>query len=318
MTLCFYHDANVAHDPGPGHSERAERLGEIYKALRAADLPNFDWVDAPLGDRAPIERVHTKRYVDFVFDAVPADGYREIEVNEVISDDDGGEVTVLCPRSGEAVLRNTGMATASVDAVMTGSAENAFCLARPPGHHALPDKAMGFCVFNNIAVAARYAQDRHGAKRVAIVDFDVHHGNGTQAIFETDPSVFFASIHQLPLWPESGYAGETGCGNILNVPVAPDTTREDWLAIWRQQVLGRLEKEPFDLLLISAGFDAHHDDIKGSQNLLTDDYRTITRELMDVAARKCGGRVIAFLEGGYDVAASAASAVATARALCGG
>lgn len=317
MTYCYHHEANEAHDPGPGHSERAERLIEIRKALRAADLPNFDWQEAPLGERAPIERIHSKHYVDFVFNSVPTGGYCPIEVNEVVSDDDGGEVTVLCPRSGEAVARNIGMVTAAVDAVMAGRAENAFCLTRPPGHHALADKAMGFCVFNNVAVAARYAQDRHAARRVAIVDFDVHHGNGTQAIFANDPSVFFASIHQLPLWPESGHADETGCGNILNVPVAPDTSREGWLSLWRAQILARLAREEFDLLLVSAGFDAHRDDIKGSQNLLTEDYHLITRELMTIAARACKGRVIACLEGGYDVAASAASAVATARALCG-
>lgn len=315
-TLCFHHTACIAHDPGAGHSERAARLEAIVAALQAAKLP-LNWQESPRGTRAMIERAHDAAYVDFVFDAVPNIGQRVIEINEVVSDDDGGEVTTLSPSSGEAVLRAAGAVTAAVDAVLAGTARNAFCLTRPPGHHALTNKAMGFCVFNHVAVAARHALQVHGLKRVAIADFDVHHGNGTQQIFATDPQVFFASMHQLPLWPESGYAHETGIGNIFNLPTPPDLPRTDWLQLWQDVFLSRLAAETFDFLFISAGFDAHRDDPKGSQQLETDDFYALTRDLMSLADKQCHGRIVSVLEGGYDITASAASAVAHARALCG-
>lgn len=314
-TLCFHHAAGIAHDPGAGHSERAARLEAIVAALQAAKLP-LHWQESPRGTRAMIERAHDAAYVDFVFDAVPASGQRVIEVNEVVSNDDGGEVTTLSPASGEAVLRAAGAVTAAVDTVLAGQAHNAFCLTRPPGHHALTNKAMGFCVFNHVAIAARHALAQ-GCRRVAIADFDVHHGNGTQQIFASDPQVFFASIHQLPLWPESGYAHETGIGNIYNLPTPPDLPRTEWLRLWREQFLPRLAAETFDFLFVSAGFDAHRDDPKGSQNLETEDFYALTRDLLAIAEQKCAGRAVSVLEGGYDIAASAASAVAHARALCG-
>ncbi|MFA6279711.1 MAG: histone deacetylase family protein [Bdellovibrionales bacterium] len=316
-TLCFYHPDNEAHDPGKGHSERAARITAIVKALRALPDPTIVWKEPPLADRAALLLAHTPAYIDFVFMSVPASGYCPIEINEVTSDDDAGEVTVLCPRSGDAILRSVGGALQAVDEVVTGKADNAFCLTRPPGHHAMPDKAMGFCAVNNIALAARHAQKAHGLKRIAIVDFDVHHGNGTQAIFEKDTSVFFISLHQLPLWPESGHADEVGAGNILNIPFPPNTPREAWLTQWREKAMARLETEDFDLLLVSAGFDAHKDDPKGSQNLETEDYATLMRDLLDMAKRKCQGRLIALLEGGYDVEASAASAAAVMGVLAG-
>ncbi len=313
-TLCYHHAACIAHDPGVGHSERAARLEAIVTALQATNLP-LQWRESPLGTHAMIERAHDTAYVDFVFNAVPQSGQRVIEVNEVVSDDDGGEVTTLSPASGNALLRTAGAVTAAVDAVLAGAARNAFCLTRPPGHHALTNKAMGFCVFNHVAVAARHALAQ-GCRRVAIADFDVHHGNGTQQIFAADPLVFFASMHQLPLWPESGYAHETGIGNIFNLPTPPHLPRSDWLHLWQEQFLPRLAAEEFDFLLISAGFDAHRDDPKGSQNLETEDFYTLTRDLLALADRQCRGRVVSVLEGGYDIAASAASAVAHARALC--
>lgn len=316
MNLHIYHHAACeAHNPGPDHSERSARLTGILHDIRAIAAPETRWIEMPAATRALIERVHMPAYVEYVFNAVPTEGFCEIEVNDVVSEDDGGEVTTLCPESGEAVLRATGGVCAAVDAVMTGETNRAFCATRPPGHHALADKAMGFCVFNNVAIAARHAQAAHGTGRVAIVDFDVHHGNGTQAIFEADPSVFFASIHQLPLWPETGHAEETGAGNILNVPVAPNLTRQEWLQIWREKVIARLAQEAFDLLIVSAGFDAHADDPKGSQNLQTEDYATLMQDLMQIANRNCQGRIIAVLEGGYDLAASAASAAAVVKAM---
>jgi len=314
-TLCFYHPDNAAHDPGPSHSERAERLTAIAAAIRALPDSAIVWREAPRAPRAALEAVHTPAYLDFLFSSVPAEGYRTVEVNDVVSDDDAGELTVLSPRSGEAILRSVGGAMAAVDAVVSRAARGAFCLTRPPGHHAMPDRAMGFCAVNNVAVAARHAQRAHGLSRVAIVDFDVHHGNGTQAIFQNDPSVLFISLHQLPLWPETGRADEMGVGNILNIPLPPRAPREAWLAAWREKALARLERERFDLLLVSAGFDAHKDDPKGSQNLETQDYAALTRDLMALARLQCGSRIVALLEGGYDIAASAASAAALTRAL---
>ncbi len=315
-TGCFYHDNCVAHDPGPNHSERAARLTAIVTALREANFPNLRWETPPLGQGTDILRVHDRNYVDYVFASVPKQGYTKIEVNEVVSDYDGGEVTTLSPRSGDALRRSVGAAIAAVDAVVSGRLANAFCATRPPGHHALTNKAMGFCVFNNVAIAARYAQVAHKLNRVAIVDFDVHHGNGTQQIFENDSSVFLASMQQLPLWPETGYAHECGVGNILNVPVPPDAPRRVWLQEWNNKVLPRLRAESFDLLVISAGFDAHRDDPKGSQNLETQDYFEMTADLIAIARQQAGGRLISILEGGYDIRASAESAVAHVRALC--
>lgn len=315
-TFCYYHPDMAGHDPGPGHSERSERITAIVAALQQAALPQLVWKTPAMGNLAPIHLVHDADYVAQVFSAIPAQGYCPIEVNDVVSEHDGGEVTTLSSGSRHAILRSIGAITAAVEAITAGEARNAFCLTRPPGHHALTNKAMGFCVFNNLAIAARYAQRHHGYGRVAIVDFDVHHGNGVQQVFADDASVFLATIHQLPLWPESGYANEIGAGNICNVPTPPDLPREEWLTCWRQKILARLDQENFDLLLIGAGFDAHRDDPKGAQNLTTEDFFTITQELCAFAASHCNSRVISLLEGGYDIQASADSAVSHVKALC--
>jgi acetoin utilization deacetylase AcuC-like enzyme len=314
-TLLLTHEACLAHDPGPTHSERAARLAAILDRLSHPDFQPLRREDAPMASKADLLRAHDAAYIDFIFASVPTTGYQPVEVNDVVSDDDGGEVTTLSSRSGEAASRAAGAAIRATEAVMKGEVQNAFCAVRPPGHHALSHKAMGFCVFANVAVAARAAQSLFGAKRVAIVDWDVHHGNGTQQIFEQDPSVTLISLQQLPLWPETGYAAETGCGNILNIPIAPDTPRTTWLQIWQDQVLSRLMAEEFDLLIISAGFDAHRDDPKGSQNLETEDFATLTHDLKRIAELKCGGRVVSVLEGGYDIEASAAASAAHVRAL---
>jgi len=315
-TICFWHPTCAAHDPGPDHSERGARLVAIIDKLHAT-LPDLDWQKANRGDIHAIALVHTPEYSNFVFDAVPTAGYRTIEINEVDSAYDPSEVTTLSPQSGEALLRAVGAVTAAVDHTMSKKGNNAFCLTRPPGHHALANKAMGFCVFNNAAIAERYAQYQHRADRVAIVDFEVHHGNGTQSISFNDASVFRASIHQLPLWPESGYSDEIGIGNILNVPTAPNLSRADWLQVWQEVVLPRLRQEAFDLLIVSAGFDAHAEDPKGSQNLASEDYYAITADLMQIADERCGGRIVSVLEGGYNIRASAKSAAAHVAALMG-
>jgi acetoin utilization deacetylase AcuC-like enzyme len=314
-TSCYFSPLCLEHDPGPDHSERSERLKEIVHNLRAKAFKELKWPEVPAAKREDVELAHTHEYVDFVFSSVPKTGYREIEVNEIVSEHDAGEVTVLGPKSGEAALRAVGAVKCAVDDVMAGKTTNAFCAVRPPGHHALADKAMGFCVFNNVAIGVRYAQKRYKIGHVAIVDFDLHHGNGTQAIFEKDRNVFYCSTHQLPLWPETGPAEETGVGNILNVPMPPDLPRKDWLKRWDKIVLPWLREKSFDILFVSAGFDAHKDDPKGEQSLETEDYYRLTLDILSIAKEKCGNRVVAVLEGGYDIKASAASAAAVVRAM---
>jgi acetoin utilization deacetylase AcuC-like enzyme len=223
--------------------------------------------------------------------------------------------TVLSPASAEAALRAAGAAVAAVDDVLRGDARRAFCAVRPPGHHATSDTAMGFCLFNNLAVAAAQALSKHGLERVAIADFDVHHGNGSQAIFEAEPRVQFLSSHQLPLYPDSGRASEHGVGNIHNVPLPPGTGSAAFRAAWREQLLPALEAFRPQLLLVSAGFDAHWRDPLAQLQLDADDYAWVTAELVAIAGRHARGRVVSSLEGGYDLQALRECSVAHVQAL---
>ncbi len=223
--------------------------------------------------------------------------------------------TILSPQSGKAALRAVGAVTLAVDAVMQGEAQNAFCAVRPPGHHAEPDQAMGFCLFNSIAVAARHTQAMHGIKRVAIVDFDVHHGNGTQAVAEQDPSLFFASSHQYPLYPGTGSADEIGAGNVVNVPLPAGTEGAHFRRAFETRILPALEAFAPELLLVSAGFDAHRADPLAGLELEDDDFGWVTERLTETARRHSQGRLISVLEGGYDLRALAGSAAAHVSAL---
>jgi acetoin utilization deacetylase AcuC-like enzyme len=226
--------------------------------------------------------------------------------------------TIISPGSGEAALRAAGALVAAVDAVVAGEARNAFCAVRPPGHHAEAARAMGFCLFNNVAVGAEQARKVHGMARVAVVDFDVHHGNGTQHMFEEDADLFYASTHQSPLYPGTGDAEETGVGNIVNVPLTPMSGSREFRSAMSGIVLPALARFRPDLVMISAGFDAHADDPLASLRFLEADYEWATRQLMAVADEFCGGRVVSTLEGGYDLEALAASAAAHVRALMNG
>lgn len=299
----YTHPACLAHDTGPTHAERPDRLQAVTDALRDAFADALDWREAPRAGRSQLLRVHAARLLDMVLETQPA--------QRVMLDPD----TVLSPDSAEAALRAAGAAVAAVDAVLDGEAVRAFCAVRPPGHHATADTAMGFCLFNNVAVAAAHAFAAHGLERVAIADFDVHHGNGTQAIFERDPRVLFLSSHQMPLYPDTGDANERGVGNIVNVPLPPGAGSKPFRAAWTTQLLPALDAFRPQLLLISAGFDAHWRDPLAQLQLEADDYAWLTGELRTIADRHAQGRIVSLLEGGYDLQALRECSIAHAGAL---
>ncbi|WP_449448429.1 histone deacetylase family protein [Thermomonas brevis] len=293
----YTHPACLAHATGPGHAERPERLRAVLNALEAAH-PDLDWQQAPRASRGQLLRAHDERLLAAVLESDPQDLLQ--------LDPD----TVLSPHSAEAALHAAGAGVAAVDAVLAGRTRRAFCAVRPPGHHATADAAMGFCLFNNIAVAARHAVDRHGLERVAIVDFDVHHGNGTQAIFEHEPRVLYASSHQWPLYPESGARSETGCGNVFNAPLPKGSGGEAFRAAWREELLPAVDAFKPQLLLVSAGFDGHRRDPLAGLLLESADFAWLTRELAALADRHADGRLVSMLEGGYDLEALAECSVA--------
>ncbi|KQV58265.1 MULTISPECIES: histone deacetylase family protein [unclassified Caulobacter] len=303
MVVALYtHLDMLDHRPGDGHVESPERLRAVIDALN--DDPNLELEpqDAPMVDVEDLLRVHPEAFVDAVLRSAPKTGRLALDPD-----------TVLSTGSLAAARRAAGASVAAVRAVAAGEAERVFCAVRPPGHHAEPGTAMGFCVFSNVAVAARAAQAA-GLGRVAIVDFDVHHGNGTQAVFENDPTVFFASIHQSPLYPGTGDPSETGLGNIANATVAPHAARE----VWRARFEGLMDKvDAFapELLIVSAGFDAHARDPLSAQSLTEDDFAWATRAIVSVANARAKGRVVSSLEGGYDLQALGRSAAAHVRAL---
>ena len=298
-TLLFAHESSALHDTGDGHPERSERIRAVMDALAAEAFVSLDRREAPAADLADLDRVHPAGYVERLLAAVPDDGLARIDPDTVIS-----------PHSGEAALRASGAIVAAIDAVVAGEATNAFCAVRPPGHHAEPGRSMGFCLFNNIAVGALHARVAHGLDKIAVVDFDVHHGNGTQAVFESDPGLLFASSHQYPFYPGTGAASETGVGNVFNVPLASGSGSAEFRVGVEDRILPALRAFRPELILISAGFDAHARDPLASLLLSEDDYAWITRELCAVAGEFCDGRLVATLEGGYDLEALAASVAA--------
>lgn len=300
--VIFTHSACFAHDTGPGHAERPERLGAVIDGLRYA-FENAQWLEAPRATRGQLLHAHDDSLLATVLETRPAE--------RIMLDPD----TVLSPASAEAALRAAGAGIAAVDAVIGGETRTAFCAVRPPGHHATGNTAMGFCLFNSIAVAARHALDKHGLSRVAIVDFDVHHGNGTQAIFETDPRVLYLSSHQLPLYPDTGRSDERGVGNIVNASLPPGATGAQFRTAWREKLLPALDAFRPQLVLISAGFDAHWRDPLAQLQLDNDDYAWITEQLVLLAERHAQGRIVSMLEGGYDLLALRECSVAHVRAL---
>ena len=305
-TLILTHPACLLHDTGYGHPERADRLRAIDDALAVPAFKKLKREQAPAADLAVIEWLHPKAYVEMVRAAIPRHDHAWLDPDTVVS-----------PGSWEAALRAAGAAIYAVDQVMAGKADNAFCAVRPPGHHAEPSRAMGFCLFNSVALGALYARVAHGAKRVAVVDFDVHHGNGTQTAFWSDKGLFYGSTHQMPLFPGTGALDETGVGNIFNAPLKPGDDGEDFRAAWQTRILPALDAFAPDFLLISAGFDAHINDPLAQLKLVEADFAWVTEKLLEAAAKHSGGRLVSTLEGGYDLDALAASTAVHVETLMG-
>jgi acetoin utilization deacetylase AcuC-like enzyme len=308
-TLLLTHRDCTVHAPPAGHPERPDRLRAVEAVLSHEVFAGLVREEAPSVERAAVLRAHPESYVAMI----ERKGL-EAEDELLALDPD----TWMGPGSLACVRRAAGAATRAVDAVVKGRVTNAFCAIRPPGHHAEKNRAMGFCLFNSIAVAARHALTAHGLERVAIVDFDVHHGNGTQDIFWSDAHVLYGSTHQMPWYPGTGAASETGIGNIVNAPLRAG----DGAAAFREAMTGRILPAVAafapELILVSAGFDAHRDDPLGGLELVEADFTWITLELMELAERCCAGRLVSLLEGGYDLRALAGSVAAHVQALMRG
>lgn len=307
-TLLISHPSSLRHATPPGHPERADRIRAVEQALEEERFTALQRVEAPEGTLAQILLCHPAAYTDAIVAAAPQDGLVQIDAD-----------TIMSPGTLAAVLHGVGGAVHAVDEVMTGRATNAFSAMRPPGHHAETDRAMGFCFFNNAAIAARHAQRVHGAERVAIVDWDVHHGNGTQEIFWGDASVLYASTHEMPLYPGTGAPSERGeHGTIVNAPLRAGDGTDAFRDAFESAILPRLEAFQPDLVIISAGFDAHWRDPLANLNLKEPDFAWATQKLMGIADRHAGGRLVSILEGGYDLEGLSKSTAAHVTALMRG
>ncbi len=294
-TLILSHESYLTHDTGEYHPEHAGRLKSVLKALDQQTFAGVRREDAPQATHAEIARAHPGAYVETILNAIPTHGLRHLDGDTVVS-----------PGSREAMLRAAGAAVRAVNAVCTGEFDNAFCAVRPPGHHAESDKPMGFCLVNNAAVGALHARAAHGHKRVAVIDFDVHHGNGTQEMFWDDADAFYASTHQYPFYPGTGARREKGAhNNIVNVPVAAGSGHDVFRAGLNDEILPALVAFKPEFIVISAGFDAHRDDPLGQLCLSETDFAWATAAIMDVAKSVCGKRVVSVLEGGYNLDALA-------------
>lgn len=306
-TLLFTHPSSLRHVTPDGHPERIDRIKAVNQILSSEHFRDLARREAPLGRDEDILRAHAYEHLERVRAVAPVEGFEYLDSD-----------TVMSSGSLEAALRAVGAATAAVDAVFTGEADNAFCALRPPGHHAETRRAMGFCLFNQAAIAAHHARHFHGAERVAVVDFDVHHGNGTQDIFWSDANMFYGSTHQMPLYPGTGSVQETGVGNIFNAPLRAGEGSEQFREAMGSVILPALDAFGPDLVIISAGFDAHHRDPLGSLQLTEEDFAWVTLQLMEAAEIHCGGRVVSVLEGGYDLQGLAASVGIHVQALMRG
>ena len=292
----YSHSACLSKENGEGHPERKERLESILDSIQRIDDISIDLKEAPKAQNKDINLVHPQSYLEEIFEMIPSQGLVGVE-KEPYAD------TLLCPDSKEAILRACGSGISASKDLMNGSSKRVFCAVRPPGHHAETNRVNGFCFLNNAAVAARYLQSNYDIKKIAIIDFDVHHGNGTQEIFYNDNSVLYGSIHQHPLFPGTGLESEIGAGNIFNAPIEAGTSSEEFLRVFNEKILVNVEHFEPEVIIISAGFDAHKRDPLATINLKSEDYFTMTQDIVGIANRHSKGRVISFLEGGYDLQA---------------
>lgn len=301
-TLVLTHEACLGHVTPEGHPERVARLEHVLHALRQADVPIEK---APAGTREDVELAHPAAYVDRLERELPESDFVQLDAD-----------TWMTPGSLDAAYRAVGAVREAVDRVVGGEASNAFCATRPPGHHAEQETPMGFCLFGNAAIGVKHALERHGLSRVAVVDFDVHHGNGTQALLWDEPRALVVTSQQMPLWPGSGAPSERGAhDNVLNVPLSPGSDGAEMRAAYEAKVFPRLRAFAPELILISAGFDAHQDDPLAGLNWSTEDFIWLTREICKIAAQTCEGRVVSVMEGGYDLTSLAESVTAHVKEL---
>jgi acetoin utilization deacetylase AcuC-like enzyme len=306
-TLLISHPSALEHATPLGHPERSDRIRALNEEFGRQTYSMLARAEAPEADFATIALVHPMEYIEKLHEVVPAEGAVRVDAD-----------TTLSAKSWPAIIRGAGGAVYGVDEVFAGKADNAFVAMRPPGHHAETATPMGFCFFNNAAIAARHAQRKHGAERVAIIDFDVHHGNGSQDIFWNDPTVLYASTHQMPLYPGTGARNETGAQNtIVNAPLSAGDGGTQFREALESVILPRINNFQPDLIIISAGFDAHRNDPLANLNLIEDDFAWVTGRLMDLAGKHAKGRVVSVLEGGYDLEGLARSAGAHVRTLMG-
>jgi acetoin utilization deacetylase AcuC-like enzyme len=293
--LVFTHTDCLLKDNGHDHPERKERLESVLDSIKQIKDIKIYIKEAPIANINTISLVHPKKHVEKIFSNIPETGLVGVE-KEPYAD------TLLCPNSKNAILRSCGAGIAAADNLMNKN-ERAFCAVRPPGHHAETIKAMGFCFINNIAVTARYLQNKYKINKIAIIDFDVHHGNGTQEIFYKDETVVYGSSHEFPLFPGTGSEHETGVGNIFNAPLVSGTKSEDFIKIFEHKILDPIDKFKPEVILVSAGFDAHSRDPLANINLESKDFYEITKMIVNLANVHSNGKIISFLEGGYDLLA---------------
>lgn len=305
-TALFTHEACHGHVTPDGHPERVARLHAVLEALGAAEFEKLKRFEAPRASREDVGRAHPGDYMDQIENFA-----RQAGASPARLDAD----TSICEGSWEAALRASGAVVGAVDAVMSGEVKNAFCAVRPPGHHAEPETPMGFCLFNSVAIGAFHALAEHGLKKVAVLDFDVHHGNGTAAMFQNRPECFLASSHQMPLYPGTGFQDETGGGSILNVPLPAGADGELFRREWSERIFPALDAFAPDFILVSAGFDGHKDDPLAGLMLGDDDYAWVTSQIVERAEALCHGRLVSTLEGGYDLGALASATGAHVREL---
>ena len=300
MTILYTHESALRHVTPPGHPEQVARIEAILHTLDDDRFAALERREAPMGERAQVLRCHPESYIARIEAAIPAEGYRSLDADTHVS-----------PGSLDAAMRGVGANCAAVDAVLSGEAKTAFVAMRPPGHHAETATAMGFCLFGNAAIAAKHALEVHGLSRVAVLDFDVHHGNGTQDLLWNEERTLFASSHQMPLFPGTGAAHERGAhDNVMNVPLAPMTGGAEMKRAWGDMILPAVDDFAPELVIVSAGFDAHAADPLANLNWSTEDFAWVTQAICDVAEAHAGGRVVSTLEGGYDLNALAASVAA--------